>query len=972
MLTNELKEQFREEIQKRIKEERGLQKRIAAKMNETEDFMSKLLNGKIKGDYSVFMLSRIAEEFLGMNNDWVIQGFNAAQTKKELEQTAINEYIRDCYSNEWLNRFDYDKLDIKLRNIDKYGLTFDDSRDLWLSDGIGVSYKQNNPEIYNYTDSARIQESNVDNILVVSDLELYYDRVFFPLIKSGKNNAIVIDSFLKELSPYLNSKGYRTASLDLVKEGRQTGYIPFDITEIIDNQKKIEEFLSCCTSRLKRRNADSVFIEDIIFVLKSVFLFIYKNHSEIYNIKTIEYLLYKTLQDFDNEKYFFEQMFISSDKKSEEYEMFSKIKDKDRATLSTIYNEAFNLVHSFSGIFISEPLNNLLDEKYILFIERKDYINDWVLNTIMKFLPGYLESDESSIIFFNNYVNYYIENMEDYIKTMNSMSYKVFINTVNLYCLTRFNQKWLDIVNKMDVIATYGHVSNEDMSVYEKMSSRCFIRKNDDWKECNYNKFARFVNDRDMDSLVYIDKKLYLDTPVSVKEDEDMDELKNDDEFRFEQFNKVYNEPFGSEEYDGENNIILSDKYRISLDYKGIEECGKHLNQNVLILGGSGTGKSHSLIEPNILQANCSFIVTDPYGYYYAQYSNFLKKMGYEIKRLNIRCDSLSASDSNFYNPLTYVEDEEDVQKLVQILILSTTPFEKRTSVNSFWESSEKALLHAVIGYLCLYSDNKCSTFKDVIDFLNKFNGGENQESEADQLFNKIEDQESFVYKSYQAFRMSAGMTSKSIIISASVRLQPFLDENLWAISNKDDMELGQTGYRKTAIFIITSDINSGCSFFADIFLNQLCHILYKGVLDAKNPRYPVHIRFLLDEYAHCCEIYGLDLEVATCRQRNISFTISLQSLEQLKMLYGSYWESVTENCSSIVYLGSPDMTTDDFIEKLISKCGNKKVENKMMKYSKDFRRGRIGQGRCIVFIQGNLPVIDGLYNVKNHKNYNI
>ena len=474
-------------------------------------------------------------------------------------------------------------------------------------------------------------------------------------------------------------------------------------------------------------------------------------------------------------------------------------------------------------------------------------------------------------------------------------------------------------------------------------------------------------------------------------------------------YNRKFTEPFDDISHDGYNNMILSQDIYMSMNNQKIRR-----NMNVFVIGGSGAGKSFNLVGPNLMQANASYVITDPSGGLYKQYGPFFEYMGYKVK-----CFNLDHMDrGNHYNPFAYIHSDKDIEVLVTTLISNTTPPNKQGG-DPFWEKSETALLVALIAYLYHYTKKADQNFSNVMRLMRQADVNENDsssQSPLDYLFEEIEskDPESFAVKQYKTFKMGAGKTLKGILISCAVRLQAFDLEDVARLTDTDDIELDTVGDERTALFVIIPTGEKTFNFLASMMYSQLFQRMYgycensaeysQCIIDsdhqivktyrAEGPeqsklaraeaeayferikkakiiknrdykwweirteqgelvtyrgteavayealdkikngrviqnneqsnhgqRLPVHTRFMLDEFANTGKIPEFSEKVATIRKYEISVTIILQSLQQMKNLYEKDWETVTGNCDSTIYLGGgADTVTTEWISKLLGK----------------------------------------------------
>lgn len=474
-------------------------------------------------------------------------------------------------------------------------------------------------------------------------------------------------------------------------------------------------------------------------------------------------------------------------------------------------------------------------------------------------------------------------------------------------------------------------------------------------------------------------------------------------------YNMRFTEPFGSTDKSGKNNMIFSQDLFMSMNNAKIRR-----NMNVFVIGGSGAGKSFNLVGPNLLQANCSYAVTDPSGGLYKEYGPFLEHYGYRIKCFNLS----SMEKSSHYNPFNYIHSDKDIEILVTTLISNTNPPDK-SGGDPFWEKSETALLNALIAYLHHFSAPETQNFSNVMRLMLAAEIDENDsnaKSPLDMIFDEIEDKapESFALKQYKLFKMGAGKTLKGILISCGVRLQAFSLDLVATLTDTDDIELDRVGDEKTALFIILPTGDKTFNFLASLMYSQLfqrvydyCEntaeysqlivdgegqlvrtyrarspeesmekakeaeaflerarngyiqanhqfgwfelrtqdeelVLYRGTQELvvralqllkagrvmpnseqsnHGQRLPVHLRLILDEFANIGKIPEFEQKVATIRKYEISVTIILQSLSQMKNLYKDNWSEISGNCDTTIYLGGgADTETTKWISELLGK----------------------------------------------------
>ncbi len=434
-------------------------------------------------------------------------------------------------------------------------------------------------------------------------------------------------------------------------------------------------------------------------------------------------------------------------------------------------------------------------------------------------------------------------------------------------------------------------------------------------------------------------------------------------------------------------NMIFSNEIYMSMDTRKTRR-----NNNVLVIGGSGTGKSRFMVKPNMLQANCSYVITDPSGELLETMGEYLRNQGYEIRVFNL----VQMTHSNCYNPFNYIRNEEGVLTMINALIKNTNPKGSSPS-DPFWEKAETALLQACCFYLqseCNPEDRNFSNVMKLLRCASAIEGQENVDSTLDILFNdlKEKDPEHIAVRSYAIFKSAGGgKTAQSILISCQTRLQTF---NLTAIKNLtsiDNIDLGSIGDRKVALFCTTPVVDSTFNYLVALMYTQLFDTLYyhaeTDTETCPGMRLPVHVRFLLDEFANIGTIPEFDKKLATMRKYEISCTIIIQALSQLKAMYKDEWEVLVGNCDSLLFLGGSDKTTLEYISGKLGKQTIRSVNNSRsygrqgsysMSYNKDGRElmtqdelSNMDNINCILFIRGLYPFFSTKYDLETHPNYN-
>lgn len=428
------------------------------------------------------------------------------------------------------------------------------------------------------------------------------------------------------------------------------------------------------------------------------------------------------------------------------------------------------------------------------------------------------------------------------------------------------------------------------------------------------------------------------------------------------------------------NNKILTQNVRIGLNGR------KHRrNLNVMVVGGSGSGKTRFYAKPNVMQANTSFVVLDPKGEILRDTGNLLKANGYEIKVL----DLINMHLSHCYNPFAYLKDDKDVLKLVTNLIRNTTPKGSNTN-DPFWERSETALLEALILYLLYEAPPEEKNFPMVMEMIAAAEVREDDEtyqSPLDELFERLEmrEPEHLAVKQYNIFKLAAGKTAKSILISLGVRLEKFNLASIAGITTTDELELSSIGERKTALFAVIPDNDSSFNFIVGMLYTQLFQQLYYLADHVYNGRLPVHVHFVMDEFSNVALPDEFDKLLSTMRSREISVSIILQNLAQLKALFKDTWESIVGNCDEFLYLGGNEQSTHKYVSELLGKetidtntYGQSKGRNGS--YSTNYQQsGRelltpdevrmIDNRYALLFIRGEQAIMDDKYDILKHPN---
>ena len=428
------------------------------------------------------------------------------------------------------------------------------------------------------------------------------------------------------------------------------------------------------------------------------------------------------------------------------------------------------------------------------------------------------------------------------------------------------------------------------------------------------------------------------------------------------------------------DNILLSQNVRIGLDGR------KHRrNLNVMVVGGSGSGKTRFYAKPNVMQCNTSFVVLDPKGEILRDTGNLLKQQGYELRIL----DLIHTERSHGYNPFTYLRDDKDVLKLVNNIVRNTTP-KGAQSNDPFWERAETALMEALILYLVNEAPPHEQNFPMVMEMIGAADVREEDEEYAsvlDELFERLEmrDPEHLAVKQYHIFKLAAGKTAKSILISLGVRLEKFNLPQIASVVSHDELDFPTLGEKKVALFALIPDNDSSLNFIIGMLYTQLFQELYYLADHVYGGRLPVHVHCVMDEFANVALPDEFDKILSTMRSREISVSIILQNLAQLKALFEKQWESIVGNCDEFVYLGGNEQSTHEYISKLLGKAtidtntyGQSK--GRSGSYSTNWQiTGRelympdevrmLDNRYALLFIRGERAVQDGKYDILRHPN---
>lgn len=441
-------------------------------------------------------------------------------------------------------------------------------------------------------------------------------------------------------------------------------------------------------------------------------------------------------------------------------------------------------------------------------------------------------------------------------------------------------------------------------------------------------------------------------------------------------------EPFMAPKF--EDNIILTKTERLMMSNRPKEPKNAR-NKNVLIIGGSGSGKTRFWLKPNLLQMHSSYVVTDPKGSIVIECGNALLKFGYRLKIFN----TINFKKSMHYNPFAYIHSEKDILKLVTTLIANTKGDGK--AGDEFWTKAETLLYCALIGYIHYEAPVEEQNFSTLIEFINAMEVREDDEdfqNPVDLMFEALERKKPnhFAVRQYKKFKLAAGKTSKSILISCGARLAPFDIEELREITAYDELELDTLGDKKTALFLIMSDTDATFNFLISMIYTQLFNLLCEKADDVYGGRLPVHVRCLIDECANIGQIPNLEKLVATIRSREISACLVLQAQSQLKAIYKDNADTIIGNMDSRIFLGGSEPTT---LKELNQALGKETIdtyntgESRGRETSHSLNYQKLGKdlisidelsvldgGKCILQLRGVRPFLSDKYDLTQHPNY--
>lgn len=436
-----------------------------------------------------------------------------------------------------------------------------------------------------------------------------------------------------------------------------------------------------------------------------------------------------------------------------------------------------------------------------------------------------------------------------------------------------------------------------------------------------------------------------------------------------------------------ENNIILTETERLTMNSR--PKAPKYArNKNVIVIGGSGSGKTRFYVKPQLMQMtdHVSYVVTDPKGTIIVECGKMLVNGGYRIKVLN----TINFKKSMHYNPFHYIRSEKDILKLVNTIIANTKG-EGEKSTEDFWVKAERLLYSAMIGYIWYEAPEEEQNFSTLLEFINASETREEDEefkNAVDELFEELEadNPEHFAVRQYRKYKLAAGKTAKSILISCGARLAPFDIQELREIMSYDEMELDMIGDQKTAMFVIISDTDDTFNFVVAIMYTQLFNLLCDKADDEHGGRLPYHVRLLLDEFSNIGQIPKFDKLIATIRSREISASIILQSQSQLKTIYKDAAETITGNCDTVLFLGGKESSTLKEISETLGKetidlYNTSDTRGTSQSYGLNYQKtGKelmsrdelavMDGNKCILQLRGVRPFLSNKYDITKHKRY--
>ena len=438
-----------------------------------------------------------------------------------------------------------------------------------------------------------------------------------------------------------------------------------------------------------------------------------------------------------------------------------------------------------------------------------------------------------------------------------------------------------------------------------------------------------------------------------------------------------------------ENNVILTETERLTMNSR--PKAPKYArNKNVIVIGGSGSGKTRFYVKPNLMQMtdHVSYVVTDPKGTIIVECGKMLVNGGYRIKVLN----TINFKKSMHYNPFHYIRSEKDILKLVNTIIANTKG-EGEKSTEDFWVKAERLLYSALIGYIWYEAPEEEQNFSTLLEFINASETREDDEefkNAVDELFEELEAEnpEHFAVRQYRKYKLAAGKTAKSILISCGARLAPFDIKELRDLTAYDELELDTLGEKKTALFVIISDTDATFNFIVSIMYSQLFNLLCDKADDVYNGRLPIHVRCLLDEFANIGQIPQFEKLIATIRSREISASIILQSKSQLKALYRDNASTIEGNCDTTLFLGGKEKDTLKDLAEILGKetidlYNTSDTRGTSQSYGLNYQKtGKelmsqdeiavMDGGKCIMQLRGVRPFFSNKFDITKHKQYHL
>lgn len=441
--------------------------------------------------------------------------------------------------------------------------------------------------------------------------------------------------------------------------------------------------------------------------------------------------------------------------------------------------------------------------------------------------------------------------------------------------------------------------------------------------------------------------------------------------------------PFMDEKFS--ENILLTNTERLTMSSRPKNPKNAR-NKNILVIGGSGSGKTRFYCKPNLMQLHSSYCVTDPKGTILVECGHMLKRAGYEIKVLN----TINFKKSMHYNPFMYIRSEKDILKLVNTIIANTKG-EGDKSGEDFWVKAEKLLYQAYIGYIYYELPSEEQNFTSLLDLINASEVREDDEefkNAVDLLFEELaeKDPEHFAVKQYVKYKLAAGKTSKSILISCGARLAAFDIKELRELLEYDELELDLMGDRKTALFVIISDTDDTFNFIVSIMYTQLFNLLCDRADDVYGGRLPIHVRCILDEFANIGQIPKFEKLIATIRSREISASIILQAQSQLKAIYKDNADTIVGNCDTTLFLGGKEQGTLKEMSEMLGKetidmfttsdtrGSNRSYGINYQKTGKELMSkdeiAVMDGGKCILQVRGVRPFLSDKFDITKHPKY--